>query len=260
MRYPPPEGYREKYTGSWIPPDLAAFGGSSAQHLGGYYGMVKRLDEALGRLMDALKSLSLSDNTIVLFTSDHACHFKTRNSEYKRSCHESSIRVPAAITGPGFKNGRQIRELVSLIDLPPTLLDAAGIPVPEHMQGRSIMPLTMGLKEGWPEEVFIQISETQVGRAIRTERWKYSVSAPDKDGDNDSCSNRYTEEFLYDLQCDPYEITNLIGYDSHREVAAVMRERLVRRLKEAGEQEAVITPAPPVSSRQRRVTVEETLR
>ncbi len=103
--YPPPDGYRERYTGKWIPPDLAALGGSTHQHLGGYYGMVKRLDEALGRLMDALKSLDLLDNTIILFTSDHGCHFKTRNSEYKRSCHESSIRVPTAFHGPWLRRG-----------------------------------------------------------------------------------------------------------------------------------------------------------
>ena len=141
--YPPPDGYREAYTGGWIPPDLAALGGSTHQHLGGYYGMVKRLDEAYGRLHDALKSLALADDTIVLFTSDHGCHFKTRNSEYKRSCHESSIRVPTVLTGPGFRGG-QLQELVSLIDLPPTLLDAAGLEIPDQMQGRSLMPLLRG--------------------------------------------------------------------------------------------------------------------
>jgi arylsulfatase A-like enzyme len=133
--YPAPEGYQERYLGRWIPPDLAALGGSTHQHLAGYWGMVKRLDEALGRLLDALTSLSLREKTVVLFTSDHACHFKTRNAEYKRSCHESSIRVPTALQGPGFDGGGQIRPLVSLIDLPPTLLDAAGLPVPEGMQG-----------------------------------------------------------------------------------------------------------------------------
>ena len=135
--YPPPDGYRERYTGRWIPPDLAALGGSAHQHLGGYYGMVKRLDEALGRILDALRSLDLLDNTVLLFTSDHGCHFKTRNNEYKRSCHESSIRVPTAFHGPGFTGGGQIQELVSLVDLPPTLLDAAGLPVP----GRDAGPL-----------------------------------------------------------------------------------------------------------------------
>ena len=128
--YPPPDGYRERYTGRWTPPDLAALGGSAHQHLGGYYGMVKRLDEAPGRILDALKSLDLVDDTILLFTSDHGCHFKTRNREYKRSCHESSIRVPTAFHGPGFAGGGQIQELVSLVDLPPTLLDAAGLQFP----------------------------------------------------------------------------------------------------------------------------------
>ena len=92
--YPAPDGYAERYAGRWTPPDLAALGGSSASHLGGYWGMVKRLDEVLGRLLDALKSLDLLDDTIVLFTTDHGCHFKTRNSEYKRSCHDASVRVP----------------------------------------------------------------------------------------------------------------------------------------------------------------------
>ncbi len=253
--YPPPDGYREAYTGKWIPPDLAALGGSAHQHLGGYYGMVKRLDEALGRLNDALKSLGLSENTIVLFTSDHACHFKTRNSEYKRSCHESSIRVPTAIWGPGFDGGGRIRELVSLIDLPPTLLDAAGIEVPQAMQGRSILPLVTGNGRGdWPEEVFVQISESQVGRAVRTHRWKYGVTAPDVPGRSQMGADRYVEEYLYDLEADPYELTNLIGFESHSGVAEVMRERLIRRMREAGEPVPVIEPAEPRKSGQRRVS------
>jgi arylsulfatase A-like enzyme len=219
--------------------------------------MVKRLDEALGRLLDALKSLDLTDNTIILFTSDHGCHFKTRNDEYKRSAHDSSIRVPAAVQGPGFNSGGQIRELISLIDIPPTLLDAAGLPVPKEMQGRSIMSLVKRQNTDWQEEVFIQISETQVGRAIRTQRWKYSVVAPNKHGWNDACSDHYVEEFLYDLQADPYELTNLIGLESHQRVSAVLRERLIRRMAEAGEEAPVIQPTPTKKSGQRRVTKEE---
>jgi arylsulfatase A-like enzyme len=64
--------------------------------------MIKRLDEAFGRLLDALKSLGILDNTIVLYTSDHGNHFKTCNAEYKRSCHDASLRVPTALSGPGF--------------------------------------------------------------------------------------------------------------------------------------------------------------
>ena len=246
--YPPPDGYRERYAGRWVPPDLAALGGSTHQHLGGYYGMVKRLDEALGRLLDALRSLDLLDKTIVLFTSDHGCHFKTRNAEYKRSCHESSIRIPMAAQGPGFDSGGQVRQLVSLVDVPATLVDAAGLEVPEHMLGRSALPLVWGESTEWPEEVFVQISESQVGRAIRTERWKYSAMAPGKDGRKDSWSNRYVEEFLYDLKADPYELCNLIGMERFSTVTDHLRERLIRRMVEAGESEPSIECAPPATS------------
>jgi arylsulfatase A-like enzyme len=219
--------------------------------------MVKRLDEALGRLQDALKSLALTDKTIICFTSDHGCHFKTRNAEYKRSGHESSIRVPTAFCGPGFEGGGQVQELVSLIDLPPTLLEAAHLPVPPEMAGRSIFPLLKGARGGWPEEVFVQVSEAQVGRVVRTQRWKYGVTAPEKDPIRDPASELYVEEFLYDLQADPYELANLIGLESHGEVSQVMRERLLRRMRQAGEAPAEIRPLPSQPTSQRRVSATE---
>jgi arylsulfatase A-like enzyme len=257
--YPPPEGYRERYTGRWTPPDLAALGGTTHQHLGGYFGMVKRLDEALGRLLDALTSLGLRENTIVLFTSDHGCHFRTRNAEYKRSCHESSIRVPTALSGPGFDGGGQLQQLVSLIDLPPTLLDAAGIDVPKEMPGRSILPLVRKQSKDWPDDMFVQISESHVGRCIRTKRWKYSVRAPDKDGWNDAASDVYVEDFLYDLQSDPHELKNLVGFESHAHVAEVLRKRLIDRMTSAGESAPRIVPAEPVASGQRTASAEEAM-
>ncbi|RTE04264.1 sulfatase-like hydrolase/transferase [Paenibacillus whitsoniae] len=256
--YPAPDGYAERYRGGWIPPDLAALGGTTHEHIAGYYGMVKRLDEALGRVMDALKSLELDENTIVLFTSDHGNHFKTRNGEYKRSGHDASLRVPTAITGPGFFGGRQVRELVSLIDLPPTLLDAAGLPVPAEMQGRSMLPLVRGTAEAWPEEAFAQISESEVGRVVRTKRWKYGITAPDRNAFTDASSDRYEESYLYDLLSDPYELRNLIGVASHREVADAMKARLLRRMAEAGEATVPeIVPAPVVEAGQRSVSATE---
>ncbi|MFC1601876.1 sulfatase-like hydrolase/transferase, partial [Candidatus Sumerlaeota bacterium] len=242
--YAAPEGYRERYMGRWMPPDLAALGGSAAHHLGGYWGCIKRLDEAFGRVLDALRSLGLAENTIVLFTSDHGCHFKTRNSEYKRSCHDGCARIPMALTGPGFRGGGQVRELISLVDAPPTLLEAAGLPVPDSMQGRSLLPLLRGRDVEWPEEAFIQISESLVGRAIRTARWKYGVFAPDKHAGRDSYSDTYVEQFLYDMEADPYEQRNSVGLATLEEVSADLRARLIRRIKEAEGREAVITPAP----------------
>ena len=258
--YPAPDGYRERYTGRWIPPDLAALGGSTQQHIAGYYGQVKRLDEALGRLFDALKSLGLYDRSIVLYTADHGNHFKTRNGEYKRSCHESSIRVPTAFQGPGLGGRGRLQELVSLIDLPPTLLDAAGLAVPTAMQGRSLMSQLDHRNTNWPQDIYINISESQVGRAIRTQRWKYSVSAPKKDGWNDASSEDYVEEFLYDLQSDPYELTNLIGFESHLHTAAQLRERLIVQMVSASESAPSIALAPTQPSGERGETPQSALR
>ncbi|HEX3815435.1 MAG TPA: sulfatase-like hydrolase/transferase [Mycobacteriales bacterium] len=241
--YPAPDGYRERYEGRWMPADLQALGGNAAQSLGGYWGMIKRIDEGFGRLLDAVRTEGLSDNTVVAFTSDHGCHFKTRNAEYKRSEHEASIRIPMVLAGPGFDGGGRIQDMVSLIDLPPTLLDAAGIDVPERMQGRSIIPLVNRDNTGWPDDVFVQISESCVGRAIRTRDYKYAVIADGVPG-NQPGSDTYTEATLYDLTADPHELTNLIGRESFAEVAASLRERLLRRMVAAGETAPTIIPAP----------------
>lgn len=255
--YPAPQGYEERYQGRWLPPDLAALsddGGTAHQHIGGYCGQIKRVDEGLGRLLDALRSLDLLDDTIIVFTSDHGCHFKTRNSEYKRSCHDASIRVPMALRGPGFDGGGELDRLVSTIDLPPTLLDAAGIRVPDEMQGRSFLPLLRDRATAWPDDALVQVSESEVGRVVRTSRWKYYVTAPDAHPWHDAEAGRYVETALYDLRHDPYELTNLAGYESHRAVADELRARLVARMVEAGEAEPVIDVAPAVpTSKQRRV-------
>ncbi len=238
--FPAPDIYKNLPV-SYMPPDLGALKGTAWEHLGGYYGMVKRLDEALGRIRDALKSLGMEENTILVFSSDHGCHFKTRNKEYKRSCHESSIRIPLAFYGGPFTGGGKLREKVSLIDLAPTLLDACGLPVPGDMQGRSVMPWVRREAAGPSHrDIFVQISESQVGRAIRTDRWKYSVEALDKDPLRDAGSMEYTETFLYDLEHDPYELHNLIHSKAHETVCRVLSEKLKKCMEQAGEAVPVI--------------------
>ena len=106
----------------------------------------------------------------------------------------------------------------------------------------------------WPEEAYLEISESQVGRAVRTRRWKYSVTAPGLDGGAVAGSDRYVEDFLYDLQADPYELRNLIDHEAYVEVKQVMRARLVRRMLAAGETEPLIEEAAIKAPRgQRRV-------
>jgi arylsulfatase A-like enzyme len=144
--------------------------------------------------------------------------------------------------GPGFSGGKVIDDLVSLIDLPPTVLMAAGITPPETMRGHALQALVDGTAQDWPEEVFLQISESQCGRAIRTKHWKYSVRAPDKTG-QDPESDIYVEDFLYDLDADPHERHNLVDSDTHVEIRRELKDILIRRMVEAGESAPVILPA-----------------
>ena len=245
--YPAPTGYRDRYANPWVPSDLAALGGGSwGEHLPGYYGMVRRLDEVLARIVSALEARGELDDTVILFTSDHGCHFKTRNDEYKRSLHDASIRVPTVLRGPGMPAGTKLRQLISHVDLPPTLLDAAGIPVPSQMHGRSLLPLLHGDDAGWPEEVLIQISETEVGRALRTDRWKYGVTAPGMDAWDNARAGQYRDAYLYDLQSDPDELTNLVDDPAGQVVLPELRQRLVQRIVASGEPRPTITAHNPI--------------
>ncbi|MCM8768912.1 MAG: sulfatase-like hydrolase/transferase [Candidatus Omnitrophica bacterium] len=237
-----PVGSRERFVRYPVPDDLRNLKGDWETEYPDYLGCCSALDTAVGRLRQALKTLGLLSSTVFIYTSDHGCHFRTRNAEYKRSCHESSIRVPLIICGPGFQAGQKVSRLVSLIDLAPTVLTCAGVPVPESMRGRPLQEACKKVND-WPDEIFVQISESQVGRALRTERWKYSVSALDKNGVRDPGSEGYQEEFLYDLKEDPHELQNLVAEPETSEIRAKLAKRLIERMVKAGEKAPIIKAA-----------------
>ena len=237
-----PHGSRERFADFPVPGDLVDTEGDWREEYPDYLGCINSLDRNLGRIRAELDKLGMAKDTLILYTSDHGSHFCTRNSEYKRSCHDGCIRIPMIACGPGFEGGRVVDELVSLIDTPPTILAASGVTLPPDMRGRPLQGLATGTAENWPEDVFLQISESQCGRAIRTKRWKYSVRAPDKGG-QDAASMRYNEDFLYDLKADPHERNNLVRDPVHTEVRAELAGRLKQRMVEAGEAEPEIRPA-----------------
>ncbi len=236
-----PEGSKQAYAGFRTPGDLAPLKGNWAEEMPDYLGACAALDRNLGRLRDALRKRKMLDNTLVVFTSDHGCHFRTRNNEYKRSCHDGSIRIPMVLRGPGFRRGRVVRDPVSLIDLPPTLLAAAGVAPVTPMGGAALQPVAAGSERR--SDVFLQISESQVGRAVRTRRWKYAVQAPGKRGWVDSAADSYRETHLYDLKADPDELHNLVADPAHARTRAEMAALLIRRMREAGEAAPAILPA-----------------
>jgi len=229
-----PKGSRRRFGTVEPAGDLVGQEGDWQAELPDYLGCCHALDGALGRVRSGLKRLGLGENTLLVYTSDHGCHFRTRNGEYKRACHDACLRVPMVACGPGFRGGRVVDELVSLIDMPPTILAAAGLPTPRVMRGRPVQGLVDGTARRWPGEIFAQISESHCGRCIRTHRWKYSVRAPNKTG-ADASSGFYVEDFLYDLEADPHERSNLVRDGDYAAVRKELRGVLRRRMAGAGE-------------------------
>ena len=246
-RYVGPIGSKQRFAKYTVPGDLVGTTPREGarcdwpQHMPDYLGCCWSLDQNLGRLRAQLDVLGLAENTVIIYTADHGSHFCTRNSEYKRSCHEASIHVPMIATGPGFTGGRVVDDIVSLIDLPATFLRAGDVDIPDTFRGRPLQDVVSGAATDWPEEAFVQISESQTGRAIRTTRWKYAVAAPepnDKGG-----ADRYVEEFLYDLDADPHERNNLVSDATLADTRATLAETLKRRMVEAGESAPEIVAA-----------------
>ena len=104
-----PKGSAERFINAYVPPDLRQFQETGTSSFPDYYGACESIDSSVGRLRKVLEEEGMAENTIFVFMSDHGCHFCTRNTEYKRSTHNSSLRVPMLMHGPGFECARQIR-------------------------------------------------------------------------------------------------------------------------------------------------------
>lgn len=236
------EGYKEtieKYKDYPLPDDLTFLKGNYKEMYPDYISAINRLDYNVGRLVEKLKELGIYDDTIIIYTSDHGCHFKTRNLEYKRSCHESSTHTPLIIKGGGFEGGKRDDRLVSLIDMPPTMLSMAGIDIPDNYKGLDLTDNNLERRKC----VFMQISESQCGRAVRTDRFKYSVRDIKPSGYLHMNSRVYFEDYLYDLKKDPNEKVNLIKNPKYAHVRQELKYLLIEEMQKAGEEIPVILPA-----------------
>jgi arylsulfatase A-like enzyme len=239
-----PKGSAERFANAYVPPDLRALPGNWHQQLPDYYGACESIDTSVGRLRMVLEEEHLENDTIFVFFSDHGCHFMTRNQEYKRSTHNSSVRIPLLIEGPGFEGMQQIPEITGIINIAPTLLEAAGIPVPDSWKGRSMVPLldNSSAREAWRNTELIQISESMTARTIRTPDWTYCVADPT--GKKNAASPSYQEYQLYDQRNDPSELINLAGRKEYLDLSKKLKEELLELLEFAGEGKPEIRQAP----------------
>jgi arylsulfatase A-like enzyme len=181
---------------------------------------IRQLDDSIARLLDYLDQKKLRDNTIVILTSDHGEEFYERGGYLHGVTHyQELIRIPLLVSGPGIPAGERTSELVSLVDVVPTILTLASIPSPAGLDGINLSPLWTESEPDMPTRLIFsegdwdRANETQdIKRAARHPRFTMHV-------------NTVTDEWkLFDLQNDPSESANVL--DKEEAMARFMREKL----------------------------------
>jgi iduronate 2-sulfatase len=165
-----------------------------------YYSAISFVDAQIGRLLDAVKSLGLSGNTIIVFWSDNGYQLGEHGLWFKQSLFEESAKVPLIISVPGTKSKGEIcRSTVEMVDIYPTLAELTGLTPPPNLQGYSLSPLLLNPLAKWDHPAFTQVQRGDVpGHSVRTEKWRYTEWNYGKSG---------TE--LYDEINDRQELHNL---------------------------------------------------
>ncbi len=198
-----------------------------------YYAHVSALDEQIGRLMDKLDELGIADNTIVVYSSDHGDMLGSLGYRAKNRPWEESINVPFVIRWPaGIPGDRRLETLFSTVDITPTLLSLAGLPIPALMQGLDLSHVLKGQAGPEPDSALIMSINpndlfcdlTMVDwRGVRTQDFTYARLVE---------GVRVTPWLLYDNSNDPYQMTNLAydpGYAAIRaELDALLNDWLER--------------------------------
>ncbi len=248
--YEGPEGSKEKFKDYTLPEDLSFLNnGDAEESYPDYLGACHSLDQNLGRIRNKLRELQIENNTIIIYTSDHGCHFRTRNKsmppkggdDYKRSPYDSATHIPIIIYGLS-NTPQRITTVVSLIDLPATLLEIINTPT-NTVDGIPLQQFLLSNQEPSLQErfVFIQISESMVGRAIRSKDWLYAVFDPSKNPWKDKDSTQYQDYLLIDISQDPHQLNNLINNSNYQEKKEELRKILTQKIMEIENIEVLIS-------------------
>ena len=192
-----------------------------------YYGLTTWTDDQVGELMRALEANGLVDDTIVVFTSDHGDNLGSHHFFNKERLYEESIRIPLIFHWPeGLRPRREDRQIASLVDVAPTLLSAAGLGIPDGMQGLDLSPVMKGEADTVGENVaFIETVRGEIG--IRTQTHLYGIQK-ERDGHARTLGITDPDYAFFDVVNDPYEFHNLAKTGRDKPIADELRERLIR--------------------------------
>lgn len=225
------------------------------QQTADHYNSMNRLDTLVGELLDTLEASGKGKSTLVIYLGDHGADLLRG----KRNSYEGGLRIPMIASWPGVMRAGQVRqELVSTIDLFPTILEATGVKAPSGLPGRSMISLLKGEASNWREYLFGEwhlhgLFNFYPQRSVRDDRYKliHNLVPSMPNPEIDFATGRYFEEVgkhisesndrisaayqlmkhppefeLYDLRRDPYEFNNLSEDESHREILAELKREL----------------------------------
>ena len=241
----PPAFYLERYLrtgvpnpviGGWAePPENSVGGGVSARKVdlkdeallsarAGYYGLINHLDDEIRRLMNGIQGGVPLGNTVIIYTADHGEMLGDHYFWAKSVPYQGSVRIPMLIGAPasyGFKKGQIIDKPVCLEDIMPTVLDIADVPIPNTVEGKSLVPLLRGDKCNWPEYLHLEHANLHHTLTDGTEKYIWFTN----DG----------REQFFDLSKDPDERHDLVDEPSALDRIGKWRQRLVHKLKDRPE-------------------------
>ena len=209
--------HRDRWFWRWDTPE------KYQKNVKAYYRMITGLDRVMGRVLGRLEELGMADNTVVIFLGDNGYYKGSRGFAGKWSHFEESLRVPLVIYDPRLpqtRRGRVLEPMALNVDVSPTILDCAGVPIPAGCQGRSLLPMVRGREPNdWRTDFFCEhlFRNAQIPKfeGVRGRRYVYA---------------RYFEhpadgEFLHDLETDPKQLKNLVADQAYRAVLTEMRKR-----------------------------------
>ena len=224
---------RERFFWRWDTPEKYQI------NMRAYFRMLSGIDHVVGRVQDALKENGLAENTIIVYSADNGYYMGDRGFAGKWSHYEESLRVPLVIFDPRLeasKRGRKEERFAVNVDLPATFLDWAGADIPEHYDGRSLVPLMENQSDiEWREDYFCEhapLAPLISWEGVRGQRYTY---ARYYDQDN--------FEFLFDLENDPDQLMNLANDSSASQVLQQMRKRTDEYVAKYG------SPVAPIAER-----------
>ncbi len=215
-----------------IPPKGRIPDDKQRELINGYYACVTHVDRLIGKLLKQLNRLGLAENTVVVLWGDHGWHLGDHLMWCKHSNFEQATRAPLIIVAPGYQCGQKVKTISEFVDVFPTLCELTHLPVPDNLDGKSLVPVLKNPKLEIKKYAISQFHRNTgkmnvEGYAIRTERYRYVEWLP--------INVRETQEYdstqmvaneLYDYQTDPLETISLAPLPEYRKLVSRFRKIL----------------------------------